>query len=181
MEFGKTKVLKRLSTSPWLKPFFRKDLNTNRHLFALINLARTCSLYLQFLFTSYSLQIYCLFGTTSDTVIPSTEHHVKLNHSQKHSFRDCQLHDHSLPPGSLELPLPTFSHVAMEETSPGCSNFRHCYASVKSLSSGQLLLGKKPTVDNDLSLVLFIFWTNRASHLSSTFSQTFRKKLHWRQ
>ena len=104
------------------------------------------SFFLQFLFTSYSLQIYCLFGTTSDTVIPSTEHHVKLNHSQKHSFRDCKLHDHSLPPGSLELLLPTFSHVAMEGTSPGCSNFRHCYAWVKSLSSGQLLLGKKPIV-----------------------------------
>ena len=43
-----TKALNRWSTSPWLKPSFRKDLNTNRHLFALINLARTCSLYLQF-------------------------------------------------------------------------------------------------------------------------------------
>ena len=41
-------VLNRWSTSPWLKPSFRKDLNTKRHLFALINLARTCSLYLLF-------------------------------------------------------------------------------------------------------------------------------------
>ena len=48
MKFGKTKALNRWSTLPWLKPSFRKDLNTNRHLFALINLARTCSLYLQF-------------------------------------------------------------------------------------------------------------------------------------
>ena len=31
-EIGKTKALNRWSTSPWLKPSSRKDLNTNRHL-----------------------------------------------------------------------------------------------------------------------------------------------------
>ena len=40
-----TKALNRWSTSLWLKPSFLKDLNTKTHLFALIILARTCSLY----------------------------------------------------------------------------------------------------------------------------------------
>ena len=67
VKLGKTMALNRQSTSPWLKPSFHKDLNTTRQSFALINLARTCSLYLQ-----------CSWNVTPKCAAPSLQKVINL-------------------------------------------------------------------------------------------------------